>query len=343
MLCLAACFAACAEMSAPPVPQPIHEAAFVSINGVDQWITIRGSDAHNPVLLVLHGGPGIGSAQSAPSYTPWEKNYTVVQWDQPSSGATYAKNIGKDIGPLTIERYRRDGIAVTEYVLGRLHKRKAILYGTSWGTILGLEMANARPDLFEGYVGVSQVAGPKGDLLGYQLALKAAQDRGDQKAIKDLERVGPPPYSKFDDFIIRQTYTNAPGLPPTPQEQAAIAELIKSLTTPPDPNANYIAHGLPSYDGTKAFLETIALMYQEEFAWDPYKLKLNFNMPVVILNGDHDFNTPAETAIALCNAIAAPVKHCEAVPGYGHGLVPSQLILDRVDQYVLPTAKSQSH
>ncbi|HXZ69204.1 MAG TPA: alpha/beta hydrolase, partial [Alphaproteobacteria bacterium] len=280
---------------------------FVPINGIDQWITIRSSDAHNPVLLVLHGGPGIPSSPGALVFAPWEKNYTVVQWDQPSTGATYAKNIGKDNGPLTIERYRRDGIAVTEYVLGHLHQHKAILYGTSWGTILGIEMAVARPDLFNGYVGVSQVGGPKGDILGYQLALKAARERSDAKAVKDLEGVGPPPYTRFEDFIVRQTYTNAPGLPPTPQEQEAIAALTKQATTPPDPNANYIAHGLPSYDGTKLFLDTIRAMFQQEMAWDPYKLSLKFKMPVVILNGDHDFNTPAQTAMELCNAISAPV------------------------------------
>ena len=334
--------AGCVAVTGPPKTHPIDEGMFVSIKGIDQWVTIRGSDTRNPVVLVLHGGPGTPSSQAAPAYAPWEKNYTVVQWDQPRSGATYAKNMDKDIGPLTIERYRNDGIAVTEYVLNRLHKDKAVLYGTSWGTILGLEMANARPDLFDGYVGVSQVAGPKGDLLGYQLALKAAQERGDAKAVNDLKRVGPPPYKTFADFLVRQTYTNPPGLPPTPQEQVAIAELIKQLSTPPDPNANYVPKGLPSYDGTKAFLETIALMYQQEFAWDPYKLTLSFNMPVVILNGDHDFNTPAQSAMDLCNAISAPVKHCEVIPGYGHGLVPGQIILDRVNQYILPTLQSKT-
>lgn len=332
------------DSTAPPqaaaAPQSIDEGLFVTINGVEQWITIRGSDRRNPVLLVLHGGPGIGSSQTAPAWMPWEKNFTVVQWDQPASGATYAKNIGKDVGPLTIERYRRDGIAVTEYVINHLHKDKVVLYGTSWGTLLGLEMANARSDLFNGYIGVSQVGGPKADALGYQLALKAARDRNDAKAIADLERVGPPPYTKFEDFLVRQTYTNPPGLPPTPQEAAAIGEMVKQMMAPPDPNANYIPKGLPSYDGTKAFLETIGAMWQQEFAWDPYKLKLSFAMPVMILNGDHDFNTPAETAMELCHAISAPVKHCEVIPGYGHGLIPSQFIRERADQYILPVVRA---
>ena len=292
----------------------IDEGMFVPLNGVDQWITIRGEKPHNPVILMLHGGPGFPTSQMAPVFSAYEKHYTLVQWDQPGSGATYAKNMGKDIGPLTIERYRRDGIALAEFIEGRLHTRKVILYGTSWGTLLGLEMARTRPELFSAYVGISQVGGPRGNLLGYQLALKAAQDRGDEKAVAELRRVGPPPYNGFEDYIVRQTYTNPPGLPPTPQENVLYAALGKLLAAPPDPNANYIAHGLASFDGAKAFLDINKVMFEQAERWDPFALQLSFKMPVLILNGDHDFNAPAQTAMELCHAISAPHTHCEVIP-----------------------------
>ena len=231
----------------------IHEAMFVPINGIEQWITIRGEDVRNPIILMLHGGPGFPTSQWAPAFTAFEKNYTLVQWDQSGGGATYAKNIGKDIGLLTIARYSSDGVALAEYLEHHLHTDKIILYGTSWGTLLGLEMARTRPDLFSAYVGVSQEAGPRGDLLGYQLALQAAQQRGDSKGVADLRRVGAPPYNTFEDYLVQKTYTNPPALPPTPQEQASFATLAKLLTVHPDPDADYLAHGVPSFDGTKVF------------------------------------------------------------------------------------------
>jgi hypothetical protein len=39
-------------------PNKIVEQRFVQVGGIDQWIQIRGEDRGNPVLLVLHGGPG---------------------------------------------------------------------------------------------------------------------------------------------------------------------------------------------------------------------------------------------------------------------------------------------
>ena len=39
-------------------PNGIDEATYVEIDGIEQWITIRGEDRNNPLLLFLHGGPG---------------------------------------------------------------------------------------------------------------------------------------------------------------------------------------------------------------------------------------------------------------------------------------------
>src|SRR5688500_12127831 len=51
----------------------IDECSFVTINGYDQWVTIRGQNLDNPVLVWLHGGPG-GSGMSAwaPLFSAWE-------------------------------------------------------------------------------------------------------------------------------------------------------------------------------------------------------------------------------------------------------------------------------
>src|SRR5687768_15951354 len=89
----------------------IDEGTFVNINGMEQWVTIRGQNLSNPVLLYVHGGPGIGSSITAPAFAEWEKHFTFVQWDQPGGGFTQLKNPAAQ-GAMTIARFTKDGLAV---------------------------------------------------------------------------------------------------------------------------------------------------------------------------------------------------------------------------------------
>src|SRR5690242_11136169 len=78
---------------------PIDEGRYVTIGGIEQWITIRGEDRANPVLLFLHGGPGDATNPwGFAAFRRWLKAFTVVQWDQRGSGRALAKS-GASIGP----------------------------------------------------------------------------------------------------------------------------------------------------------------------------------------------------------------------------------------------------
>ncbi len=73
-------------------PDAIHEQGFVSIGGIEQWITIKGANSDNPVVLFLHGGPGNAMSAYADSmYLGWENDFTLVQWDQRGAGKTYGR------------------------------------------------------------------------------------------------------------------------------------------------------------------------------------------------------------------------------------------------------------
>ena len=58
----------------------VREEMFVPIGGIERWITIRGGDTANPVLLVLHGGPGDAMSPYADNlFAGWDKDYTMVE------------------------------------------------------------------------------------------------------------------------------------------------------------------------------------------------------------------------------------------------------------------------
>src|SRR5687767_15663033 len=92
------------------VANAIKEEAFVRIGGIEQWISIRGQNVDNPVILVLHGGPGVSNAPFAPAFVPWEKDFTVVEWDQRGAGRTFGRNGAQLTGTLSIDRLTQDGI-----------------------------------------------------------------------------------------------------------------------------------------------------------------------------------------------------------------------------------------
>ena len=56
-------------------------------------------------------------------------------------------------GDDTVASIAADGIAVTEVVAERLGKSQVVLLGLSFGSVVGLDMVRARPDLFVAYVG----------------------------------------------------------------------------------------------------------------------------------------------------------------------------------------------
>ena len=69
----------------------VEDARFVQLGGLAQWITIRGDDDREPLLLVVHGGPGDVQSPFVSSYAPYERHFVVVQWDQRGAGRTYRR------------------------------------------------------------------------------------------------------------------------------------------------------------------------------------------------------------------------------------------------------------
>ena len=82
-----------AEMRRIVTPQGVERLERVRIGGIDQWISVRGFDRRNPVLLYIHGGPGFPAMPTSWYYQRgWEEYFTVVQWDQRGAGKTYLAN-----------------------------------------------------------------------------------------------------------------------------------------------------------------------------------------------------------------------------------------------------------
>ncbi len=63
----------------------------VTLNGVPQWISVRGRSARLPILLYLSGGPcGSEMARMRHYHAVLERYFLVVNWDHRSAGKSYS-------------------------------------------------------------------------------------------------------------------------------------------------------------------------------------------------------------------------------------------------------------
>ena len=293
--------------------QPVIEKRFIRIGGIDQWVTIEGQNRENPVVLFLHGGPGDAYSPFADSlFHGWDKDLTLAQWDQRGAGRTYGKNGPSIEKTMTIERMVHDGVEVAEFLTRHLHKKKIILVGGSWGSILGIYLAHARPDLFYAYVGEAQMVNwQKNVHASYMRVLQLARDSGDQPAIDALTAIGPPPWNalaKWPQFRKWQRAYQAR------RATAGVPELTRS----------------PEYDSPEeraqdaaaddfSFLHFVGITMSGPITVvDLPSLGTDFAIPIFMIQGQEDLVAVPELAKSYFDTIKAPRKRFYLVPGTGH-------------------------
>ena len=303
-----------AQQLAITTPDGIDEAIFVKIGGIDQFVQIRGDNRANPVLLFLHGGPGISMVGLTTIFRPWEKYFTVVQWDQRGDGKTYGRNGGADeaLG-MTIDRMTKDGLEVADFLRHHLHKDKIVLLGHSWGTVLGVRMIKARPDLFSAYVATGElVAKQENELMSYNLVLDCARRAHNDEAVRELEDIHPPPYKDLPTLLVQRKWMDVCDLP---SERNLFRNMAPAVAFAP----NYSLKDIWDMQQATAFSQQTLFAALNPF--DSRVLGLDFAVPYFIFEGDKDLNTPTILAQRYFATLHAPVKGFVLLKDAGHDAV----------------------
>jgi pimeloyl-ACP methyl ester carboxylesterase len=293
--------------------QAFDDGLFLDIGGQPQWVTIRGRDAANPVLMIVTG-PGAAFSPLAPVFAPWEARFTLVQWDQPRAGATLART-PDDPQPFTYARLARDGADAARAVCARLGVETLALFAISGGTITALRMIRAAPDLFSAYVGNGQVTHwARQESLAWRIILDRARAAGDAAAAAEIEGVGPPPWADVAADLVKGRYANAP----TAAEQAAMAAAPMHLVRAPPKAASWIAPVPPLADPYAAAFAAYREIRPELQAFDAEALGLDWPIPMIFLQGSQDAHTPAAEVEAYAGRITAPIVRYVPIPEGGH-------------------------
>ena len=294
-----------AEMRIPSTG--ISEAGYVRIGGIAQWVQIRGDDRRNPVLLWLNGGPGFSTIPSTWLTRPWERDFTVVMWDQRGEGRTFTKAGPAGTGTMSIDRMTRDGLELADYLRAHLHQRKIVLLGHSWGSILGIAMAQAQPEFFAAYVGTGQVTNmAQSAARSYPRLIARARSRGNLVAERQLAALGPPPYKTMAQSRVWLRWANAldPGERALPRDWATLWAFVVNIwgDSQISPGARYSQ-------------ETMLPAVMQVDLPSRYK---RFDLPVLMMQGDEDLIADSGLARDYLQHLEAPAKAFVPIPAYGH-------------------------
>lgn len=297
------------EQYAVAPPNGIYEESYVPVGGIEQWVTIHGADRDNPVLLFLHGGPGdVTNPWTFVLFGPWEKHFTVVQWDQRGAGKTLRKS-GPGVAPtITVDRMVRDGVELAAYLCAHLGKKHIVIVGHSFGTIIGLGMARMSPATFTAYVGTGQVADEtKNYSAAYDALIAYARDIRNQEAVADLLRVGSPPYASNEGYSVQRKWSNF---------FEGADEFLPGMI-----GLTLVAPG----GSMQAFNDSVAgqalsadQLVPQTRSSTAQQLGLDFQIPMFVIQGERDFTTPTALARHYVESIKAPLKSFVTIPNGGH-------------------------
>jgi proline iminopeptidase len=297
-------------------PNGVERLEKVRIGGIDQWVSVRGADRRNPVLLYIHGGPGYISMPMSWWFTRGlEEYFTVVQWDQRAAGKTYLLTDPKTIAPtLTHERMIADAEEMAAWSRKEFGKDKIFVLGHSWGSYLGLELAMHHPEWLHAYIGVGQVTnGPENERRGWRFAMDAARQAGNADAVRELEAIAPyaaPGQSVLmkDLYVQRKWIGFFGGVMSNRSDNVADSHLARLS---PDYTDQEIAHIWDGNDFATPYLlpELVAL---------DLSTNRKLAVPLILFAGRHDYNVNSELAVAWFNTVKAPEKHLVWFEHSGH-------------------------
>jgi len=284
----------------------VDERLLIDVGGTRQWISVRGRDRRNPILLLIHGGPASPEMPISWAYEDgWEDYFTVVQWDQRGSGKSYGANDPGKIGPtLSLDRIVEDAGEVTDYLRKRYDKPRIFVMGHSWGSLVGLSLAKRHPDRLYAYVGMGQViSGAENEKVGYRLTIEAADAAHNETALKELKSIAPYPEKDgsmpLDKINLERKWSVYFG--GLSWNRKDLDYYYHTARLSPD----YSMAEVAMID--KGSELSLPRLLPDLLGFDFEKVT-DFGCPIVMFEGRHDFTTPSEVTAEWMGRVHAPAK-----------------------------------
>lgn len=287
-----------------PVPGSLSEKIHVDINGVRQGMFIQSKNAANPVLLFVHGGPGMPEYWLTRRYpTGLENDFTVVWWDQRGAGLSYDPGIPAET--MTVEQLVADTLAVTDYLRQRFGQEKIYLMAHSGGSHIGIQAAAQAPELYHAYIGVAQMAYQlKSEQLAYEYMLEQYKANGNDKMVRDLEAAPPTATGPLpaDYMALRDSAMHGLGIGTTRDMKS----VITGVFIPTWLSREYTLQ--EKFNLWRGKFYSQALLRDKVFAADLTQQVQDLNLPVYFFHGLYDYTVSYPEAKFYLEKLQAPIK-----------------------------------
>ncbi len=270
----------------PPIfaPNPIAELTALDVNGDSQYVLMRGADRAQPVLLFLHGGPGMPAMYLAHDFQrALEAHFVVVHWDQRASGKSFKPDA--DPSRLSTSQLLSDTNVVVDFLLDELDAERVWIAGHSHGAYLGVLYARRYAEKVCAYVGIGQVTNDARLFSIQKSFLEARRETLGLAADADINQ------NNLEDLLFRsgsELYGETSFAPLlTTGLQASEYSLFDSLNIAKGSSfsSNHMQYDLP-----------LDLQTHER----------QFDVPVALIMGRHDMVTPTRLAEDYYERIEAP-------------------------------------
>jgi pimeloyl-ACP methyl ester carboxylesterase len=283
----------------------VVEKTHVAINGVRQGMVNTVADATNPVLLVVHGGPGMPDYFLTREHPPdLDDLFTVVWWDQRGAALSYRRDIPR--ATMTVEQHIDDTIAVSQHLRRRFDQERVFLLGHSWGSFIGIQAAARAPELFHAYIGMAQVTQQlQSEKLAYDHMLAEYSRRGDRRMVRalvcapvTLEGGTPRGYLRLRDKAMHRL-----GIGTMRDMDSVVTGIfLASLRFP-----GYTAREKLDLWRGRLFSRSFGL-WEEVLRTDVAEAVPRLDVPAFFLHGSHDYTASRVLARRYFEALEAPVK-----------------------------------
>ena len=289
----------------------VQESAYVDLGGIEQYVEIRGEDSKNPIILVLHGGPGSPMTNISYYYQGGlEDEYTIVNWDQRGCGRTYYAN--QDLNELV------------DYLTDRFGQDKVIILGHSWGTVLGSQYAMEHPEKVSAYIGVAQsINFLEGKVLATENSIRLADEDGNKEYVKNLSALSSEVFSaeNYDDFDFI-SYANMCSLIlqyPSCKDSMPPLQIMWTGMTSSDLSLSDIYWQKILNFNFERFLKLEYPLLEYYFVgFDIYEHGTEYEVPVYFISGDYDWTTPYPMVEKYYESVKAPDKDMILIKNTNH-------------------------